>query len=126
MLLPDLRHPVTPSPAAILGAGISLSHLSSFRGPAQTAIDNTVFISPKGNARHRPGLKVAIDPPNSVSPHGKNASISFDGATVGEPIPRPLYGQVMQFIELHHDVLVDYWEYRILTDELQGRLRAIE
>jgi Major Facilitator Superfamily len=34
MLLPDLRHPVTPSPAAILRAGISLSHLSSFRGPA--------------------------------------------------------------------------------------------
>src|SRR5215469_746970 len=34
MLLPDLRHPVTPSPAAILGAGVSLSHLSSFRGPA--------------------------------------------------------------------------------------------
>ena len=25
---------VTPSPAAILGAGVSLSHLSSFRGPA--------------------------------------------------------------------------------------------
>jgi hypothetical protein len=33
---------------------------------------------------------------------------------------------VTQFIELNHDVLVDYWEYRILTDELQGRLRAIE
>src|SRR6516225_2953844 len=38
MLLPDLRHPVTPSPAAILGAGVSLSHLSSFRGPAQKAL----------------------------------------------------------------------------------------
>src|SRR5215471_20387957 len=40
MLLPDLRHPVTPSPAAILGAGVSLSHLSSFRGPAHTPIQH--------------------------------------------------------------------------------------
>jgi hypothetical protein len=40
-------------------------------GKNVTGIDNTVFISPKGNARHGPGLKVAIDPPNSVSPHGK-------------------------------------------------------
>ena len=35
VLLPNLRHPDTPDPAAILGAGVSLSHLSSFRGPAQ-------------------------------------------------------------------------------------------
>jgi hypothetical protein len=35
MLLPNLRHLDTPDPAAILGAGVSLSHLSSFRGPAQ-------------------------------------------------------------------------------------------
>jgi hypothetical protein len=29
--------PVTPSPQAILGAGLSLNHLSSVRGPAQAA-----------------------------------------------------------------------------------------
>src|SRR6516225_5661567 len=42
MLLPDLRHPVTPSPAAILGAGVSLSYLSSFRGPAHSVMPAVV------------------------------------------------------------------------------------
>jgi hypothetical protein len=90
-----------------------------------TGIDNTIFISPKGNARHGPRLKVAIDPPDSISPHGKNASVSFDGSSVGEPIPRKLFEQVMKFIELNRDTLNDYWEYRILTDELQNRLQPI-
>ena len=91
-----------------------------------TGIANTIFISPKGNARHGPGLKVAIDPPDSVSPHGKNTSVSFDGAIAGEPIPRKLYDQVIQSIELNRSALEDYWECRILTDELQSRLRPVE
>jgi hypothetical protein len=40
MLLPDLPHPCYPRPQAILaklGAGLSLNHLSSFRGPAHCA-----------------------------------------------------------------------------------------
>jgi hypothetical protein len=32
---------------------------------------------------------------------------------------------VQQFIELNREVLLDYWEYRILTDELQRRLKSI-
>jgi len=95
-------------------------------GKNVTGIDNTIFISPKGNARHGPRVKVAIDPPNSVSPHGKNASVSFDGAIAGEPMPRRLYDQVMRFIEINRDTLMDYWDYKILTDELQSRLRPVE
>jgi hypothetical protein len=32
-----------------------------------TGIDNTIFISPKGNARHGPRIKIAIDPFQTVS-----------------------------------------------------------
>jgi len=102
-----------------------LEELVSY-GKNVTGIDNTIFISPKGNARHGPRLKVAIDPPDSISPHGKVASVSFDGAIAGEAMPRKLYDRVMQFIELNRTALDDYWEYRTLTDELQSRLRPIE
>src|SRR5262252_746640 len=61
MLLPDFRHPVTPSPAAILGAGVSLSHLSSFRGPAQRThltaakiVDTNETISGRSEDEDRP------------------------------------------------------------------------
>src|SRR5262245_48607874 len=33
-----------------------------------TGVAHTLFISPKGNARHGPRVKVAIDPPDSLDP----------------------------------------------------------
>jgi len=35
VLLADIRHLFTPGLLAVLGAGLSLSYLSSFRGPPQ-------------------------------------------------------------------------------------------
>jgi hypothetical protein len=46
-----------------------------------TGIDHTVFISPKGRTQHATQLKLAIDPPDTINPHGKTASIAIeDGA----------------------------------------------
>ena len=36
-----------------------------------TGVDNTIFISPKGNTRHAPRIKLAVDPPDSVDPRGE-------------------------------------------------------
>ena len=44
-----------------------LEEAASFR-KAVTGVDNTVFILPKGNTRHAPRIKVAIDPPDSLDP----------------------------------------------------------
>lgn len=93
-----------------------------------TGIDHTVFISPKGRTRHAARIKLAIDPPDAISPHGgKSAVIGIpDGAfKAGEAVAPELLKQVQRFIELNRDVLLDYWEYRILTDELQRRLQSI-
>jgi hypothetical protein len=49
-----------------------------------------------------------------------------NGAIVGEPMPKKLDDEVMHFIEINFDVLTDHWEYRILADELQRRLRPIQ
>jgi len=36
-----------------------------------------------------------------------------------------LLKQVRQFIQLNHDVLLDYWNYRVDTEELRERLKPI-
>jgi hypothetical protein len=88
-----------------------------------TGVDNTVFISPRGNARHGPRIKIAIDPPDSLSPHAKVASMTFDGQVIEGSIPKRIAEQARAFINLNRDVLVAYWNYEIATDELQQRLQ---
>jgi hypothetical protein len=39
--------------------------------------------------------------------------------------PAALLESVQRFIELNRTVLIDYWEYRIDTEELRRSLRSI-
>jgi hypothetical protein len=48
-----------------------------------TGIDHTVFISPKGNARHVPHIKVAVDPPDSIDPRSVTVSIGLTANGTG-------------------------------------------
>ena len=92
-----------------------------------TGIDHTVFISPKGHTTHSARIKLAIDPPDTVDPRGKTTSIALNDAAVvvGENVPPVLLDQVRRFIDLNRAALLDYWEYRIDTEELRRRLRPI-
>jgi hypothetical protein len=92
-----------------------------------TGIDHTVFISPKGHTRHSPRLNLAIDPPDTVDPRSKTASIAIKDAAVvaGEDVPAALLDQVRRFIDLNRGALLDNWEYRIDTEQLRCRLRPI-
>ena len=91
-----------------------------------TGLENTVFISPKGNTQHGPWIKVAIDPPLSIDPRTKTASVAIaDGTAVAGEVPPWLLDQARRFIDANRDVLLDYWEYRIDTDELRRRLKQI-
>jgi hypothetical protein len=89
-----------------------------------TGVDHTVFISPRGNARHGPRIKVAIDPPDSLDPHSETATIDLDGNVAAGRIDPALLRQAREFLQLNRDVLVDYWNYQIDTDELRHRLRG--
>jgi Domain of unknown function (DUF4160) len=90
-----------------------------------TGLDNAVFISVTF-PRHGPLIKVAVDPPAHVDPMGNNASVSIDDGRVvtGHRSARDLE-QVQKFIDINRDVLLDYWEKRIDTDELRQRLRKV-
>jgi hypothetical protein len=94
---------------------------------AETGVDNTIWISPKGNTRHAPRIKLAIDPPDSFDPRGETASIMIDdGKVVAGEVPSKLRKQVRKFLDLNRDVLLEYWDYRIGTKQLFERLRSIE
>ncbi|HEY1363656.1 MAG TPA: DUF4160 domain-containing protein [Xanthobacteraceae bacterium] len=91
-----------------------------------TGVDHTIFISPKGNTRHAPRIKLAIDPPDSLDPRGKTASVAIgDGAVVAGEVPARLLEEVRRFIDANREVLVDYWEYRIDTEALRRRLKSV-
>jgi hypothetical protein len=62
----------------------------------------------------------------SVDPRSKTASVALgDGAVVMGEVPAWLLDQVRRFIDINRQVLLDYWEYRIDTEELRRRLTSI-
>jgi hypothetical protein len=101
---------------------LELEEMVSYRKNV-TGVDHTLFISPRGNARHGPRVKVAIDPPDSLDPRSVTATVALDGILVAGDIAPELLRQVQRFIELNHQALLDYWDYRIDTDQLRQRLQ---
>jgi Domain of unknown function (DUF4160) len=92
---------------------------------AVTGIHNTIFISTKAGVRHGPRIKVAINPPTHFRADGENVSVTFDGTVAAGDVPTGLLKQVQKFIDLNRDALLEYWEQRISTDDLQRRLKPI-
>jgi len=103
-----------------------LEEMSSYPEES-TGIHNTIFISPKGRAKHAARIKVAIDPPTSFSPRTKSISVQIDDYSVRGSVSysSDLLSKVKQFIDLNKQVIMDYWEYKITTPELTSRLKSI-
>jgi hypothetical protein len=128
--IPDLDYTIVPTTA--LGELADeraeeelLEEMVSYRKDV-TGVENTIFISPKGNTRHAPRIKIAINPPLSIDPRTKTASVAIvDGTAVAGEVPPWLLDQARRFIDANRDVLLGYWEYRIDTDELRRRLKPI-
>ena len=76
-----------------------------------TGVDHTIFISPQSaTAAHGPRVEVAIDPPDSLDPRSRTATVTIKGAVIGELDPQ-LARQVQRFVQLNRAVLLDYWDY---------------
>ena len=92
--------------------------------PRSTGLPVTVWVSPRGHARH--------DAPVKVSRQGGDRMVLEDAAVVGiRPVPAVAEGDlgaaefaaVALWIELNREVLLHYWEGTADTAELIGRLR---
>lgn len=122
--VPDFDYQAAAALADALAEEEMLGEMASF-GVDTTGIKNTIFISTGYGVRHGPRVKVAINPALQFSPGGDWASVTFDGTVAAGDVPAWLLKQVQAFIELNRAVLTEYWEQRILTSELQRRLRSI-
>jgi hypothetical protein len=91
----------------------------------RTGVENTIFVSPRGRARHAPRIKIAIDPPKSFDPTARTASMAIHDYAVDGELPASVARQARQFIERNRDALLLYWRAEIDTDELLERLQPI-
>lgn len=94
--------------------------------PDTTGLPMTVWVTPRGNARHDVRVKVNMT-------HGDQMNISNTAVVAVRPSPRIVAGQlspadaqaVFRWVSLNADALVEFWEGRIDTARLVHRLRPL-
>jgi hypothetical protein len=92
--------------------------------PNETGLPMTVWVSPRGHARHDVRVKVC-------RVHGARMTIDNTAVVAIRPTPRLVEGQlspldmnvVNDWLRLNEAALVDYWEGTIGTVELARRQR---
>lgn len=93
--------------------------------PRTTGLPLTVWVSPRGRARHDARIKVSLTPGRMDITHT---------AVVGiRPSPRLLEGNlapadlaaVSQWVKVNEEALIDFWNETIDSVELAGRLKKI-
>jgi hypothetical protein len=94
--------------------------------PDTTGLPMTVWVSPRGNARHDVRVKVNMT-------HGNQMNIANTAVVAVRPSPRIVAGQlspadaqaVFQWVSLNSDPLVEYWDGQIDTARLIHRLNPL-
>jgi hypothetical protein len=94
--------------------------------PADTGLPMTVWVSPRGNARHDVRIKVNMA-------HGPRMTIANSAVVAVRPAPRLVAGQlspadmlaVGDWIRLNEAALIDYWNGQVSTAGLVHRLRPL-
>ena len=94
--------------------------------PGTTGLPMTVWVSPRGTARHDVRVKVNMT-------HGNQMNIANTAVVGVRPTPRVLAGQlspadeqaVFQWVSLNAGALVAYWEGRIDTARMIHALKPL-
>lgn len=85
----------------------------------ETGVDNIIFVSTKGYARHAPRIKIAVDPPDSLNAAGTNASMAIhDYGLTGADLAPQIVQQAKHFIDRNREVLLRYWNCEISTKQM--------
>ena len=95
--------------------------------PRTTGLPMTVWVNPRGNARHDVRVKVNIT-------HGDQMNIANTAVVGVRPTPQVVAGQlpvddqraVFDWVSLNTAALVAYWEGRIDTIELGQLLKRVQ
>jgi hypothetical protein len=94
--------------------------------PRMTGLPMSVWVSPRGNARHDVRIKV-----NTT--HGNQMTIDNTAVVAVRPTPRVLAGRlapsdrraVADWIRLNEEAIIAYWDEQLDTGEFIGRLKIL-
>jgi hypothetical protein len=94
--------------------------------PRTTGLPMTVWVSPRGNARHDVWVKVNMT-------HGDQMNIANTAIVTVHPSPHVIAGHlpsddqraVFEWVSLNTDAIVEYWDGRIDTIELGQLLKRV-
>ena len=94
--------------------------------PRTTGLPMTVWVSPRGNARHDVRVKVNMT-------HGNQMNVANTAVVGVRPAPHLIAGQlspdderaVYRWVSLNAAALIAYWDGQIDTIELGGRLQPV-
>jgi hypothetical protein len=125
MRVKEIEQAVAPEDGAEFDDDRDLFEMANLY-PDTTGLPMTVWVSPRGNARHDVRVKVNMT-------HGNQMDIA-DTAVVGvRPTPRVIAGElspvdtqaVFQWVTLNTDVLVAYWGGQIDTARMIHALKPL-
>jgi hypothetical protein len=94
--------------------------------PRTTGLPMTVWVSPRGNARHDVRIKVNMT-------HGNQMSVANTAVVAVRPTPRVIAGRLSQddqqavfnWVEVNAPAIVAYWEGDIDTVQLSEMLKPL-
>jgi len=94
--------------------------------PRTTGLPMTVWVSPRGRARHDARIKVCLTPgPRMDVANTAVVGLRPQPSLIKGRLPAPELDLVSRWITLNDAVLLDFWNGAIDTVELASRLRKL-
>ena len=119
---PPVQRLLKPRPARTAQAPFEMANLY----PDDTGLPMTVWVSPRGRARHDARVKVCRTPGDNMDPSNLAVvAIRPSPRVVHGPLAQSDFVPVAAWIELNRDTLLDYWNGTISAAGLVTRLRRI-
>ena len=121
-----MRAAKTMSKTPVTADTEDIFHMTNL-SPRMTGLPVSVWVSPRGNARHDVRIKV-----NTI--HGRHMTIDNTAVVALRPTPRVVAGRlgaddqdaVADWIRLNYDAILAYWNDELDTDELLSRLKILQ
>jgi hypothetical protein len=113
------------SEAAVTPDSEDIFHMTNL-SPRMTGLPMSVWVSPRGNARHDVRVKVNMT-------HGRQMTIENTAVVAVRPVPRVVAGRlsaddrraIYDWIRLNFDAITAYWNGELDTDEFIERLKHL-
>lgn len=93
--------------------------------PRTTGLPLTVWVSPRGHARHDARIKVSLTPGKMDIDNVAVVAIRPRPATLAGALASNDFDRIARWIELNEAALIDFWDEAIDTAELVARLQKV-